>query len=232
MKKLFKVLGCLVLCLIFGGCFNKMYTRTATNEITCKNCTQVTNVVSLLDNVEKTMNNVSGISFEYVLTNTKKTFTFNADMITNGKRVNWDFKGSVKYDDISLDMYLKDKKLYVVYPHNGANIVMKDSMENFVIEAKESLELLNATYDKENFEEFMLGDKLSGLHFDILKEKATYVKNGDGSYLLRYNEEDVSWEMDITPNYLIKEIRNSASNFNSRMVFSYPKELKIEYKPR
>ena len=83
MKKLFKIAMCLIMCLSFSGCFNKMYTRNATNDIKCSSCTSVTDINSLLTNVESSMKSVSAAEIDYELTNTKTTFNIHVDAITS-----------------------------------------------------------------------------------------------------------------------------------------------------
>lgn len=229
MKKFIKVMICLLMCFSFGGCFNKMYKRTTKNTIECQDCMVVNNMETLMDNVEKTMDSVDGVKLDYTLVNTKETFKASFDMITTGERRNWDVFSKIHFGDTDMNAYLKDGKLYVIYPHNGANVVLKDDLKAFVNETQDSLDLLNANYDKDNLEEFMLGDKLAGFYFDNLKEKGTYIKNSDGSYLITYKENDLVWEMDVSSKYLFKEVRCSAENFVSVLKFEYPSEVSIEY---
>ena len=229
MKKIVTVIACLILCLSLGGCFDKMYTRTDYNTIKCDNCVTVTNIESLVSNIEKTMNDVSVVRLDYTLVNTKTTFNAKIDIIAKDKRINWDMFAIVNFEETDINIYLKDGKLYVIYPHNGANVILKDDLKKFVKEAETSLNLLNATYDKENLEDFMLGDKLSGFNFDNLKESASYNKNSDGTYLMTYQEPNITWEADFTSNYLTKELRASAENFTSVLKFDYPDELTIKY---
>lgn len=229
MKKIIKISLCLLMMLTLGGCFNKMYKRTAQNDIVCQGCKQVTDINSLLDNVEKTMNSVDGAKLDYTLTNTKKTFKTSVYLISNGNRENWDVSASVTFDDTYMNVYLKDGKIYIVYPHNGANIVLKDKLENVVDETRVTLDSLNASYDSENLDEFLLGDKLAGFEFDKIKENATYLKNSDGSYRVEFSLDGLNWEMDITKDYLFKEIRCNAENFESVLTFEYPNEVTIDY---
>ena len=230
MKKITKILTCLAMCFSFSGCFSKVYNRNANNTLTITNEFQTVNDInSLVSNVELMMKKVNGVSGSYTLTNTKDTYVIEFDAITKSKRINWDLSAKTSIDDKEIKMYVKDQKLYLIYPHNGANVILKDDVKDMVVEAKDTLDKLNATYDKENFENIVMGDKLEGLDFSALKEKATYVINDDASYTLTFVDNELVWEYDITTNYLIKEVRCTAINFNSRLVLNYPNQVIVNY---
>lgn len=235
MKKIAKFLTLGIIgvatCFSFTGCFSTLYTREGKNTIkeSCDDCVAVTDIESLVDNVENTMKKVGAIKGDYSITNTKDTYEVNFDVVIKEKRENWDLYAITYYKEKDITIYFKDKKFYIIYPNNGANLIMKDSLENLVIETEKSLDELNATYDKENLSDMMLGDKLEGFEFDLIKEKGSYVDNGDGTYLLKFEKNGLSWEYDVASNYLIKEMRCKADNFNSRMKIEYPKNLTITY---
>lgn len=208
-----------------------MYSRSATNNIesVCSSCKQVNNIGDLLDNVEKVMNKVNGITGTYKLTNTKTTFSFNFNIVTKEKRENWDLSASGSYDNTKVDLYLKDKKFYIVYPNNGAKVILKDNLSTMVKEIELSLDALNATYEKDKLESNILGDKLAGFEFAKLKESSTYVLQENGGYKVTFIKGDVEWNYYITSNFLINKVTSSADNFTSELALEYPKSVSIEY---
>lgn len=235
MKKIAKVITLSLIgiatCFSFTGCFSTLYTREGKNTIkdTCEDCVAVTNIENLVDNVENTMKKVGAVKGTYSLTNTKDTYEVTFDIVIKEKRKDWDLYAITYYKEKDITIYFKDKKFYIIYPNNGANLIMKDSLENLVAETEKSLEKLNATYDKENLSNMMLGDKLEGFEFDLIREKGTYVDNKNGTYTLKFTKNDLEWEYDVASNYLIKEIRCEAVNFNSTMKIEYPENLSITY---
>jgi len=232
MKKVVKLLVCLVICFSVSGCFSfsNVYTRNSTNELgACKDCVSVISIEGLVDNVEKTMKKVNAVSGNYELINTKQTFNVSFDAITKNKRIDWDLYAKTVSDNKEISIYFKDKNFYIIYPNNGANVILKDKVTNLVTEFKSSLDALNATYNKENFENMLTGDKLEGFDFVGMRQNATYVVNEDGSYIIKYNENDLEWELDISNQYLITQIRCKAINFNSTLNITYPKTLSITY---
>ena len=231
MHKLFKTLMCVGMSLALMGCsINNIYSRSATNQIesVCSNCKQVTNVSSLMENVEQVMGKVQAIKGNYELINTKETFEFSYSVITKDKKVNWELSADLKYGDTMIQFYARDKKFYVVYPYNGANVILKDDIQDMVVELEDTLDNLNATYDKDNLSEVVTGDKLAGLDFTLIKENGSY-EFENGVYVITYVSNGVVWELDISSNFLIKEIRSSASNFTSKAKFEYPETLTITY---
>jgi hypothetical protein len=175
------------------------------------------------------MDTVSAISGTYELINTKQTFNITFDAIVKDKRADWDLYAKTSFDDKEVTIYFKDNKFYVIYPNNGANVIIKDTISNLVIEADDTLDKLNATYNEDNLENLISGDKLAGFNFIGMKESATYVKNDNNTYTISYTENDLNWEYDISSNYLIVETRCNAINFNSTLVFTYPETVSITY---
>ena len=231
MKKSIKILTCLAMCFSFSGCFSSVYQRKATNNIetVCSSCKRVNDIESLVENVEKVMNNVSGISGTYDLANTKSTFHFDFDIVTKDKKIDWDLAARGRQDDTEISLYLKDKKFYAVYPNNGANIILKDDLTKMVKEIEKTFDALNATYDRDNFKATVIGDKLEGFGLEELKKKGTYQVNSDGSYTISYDNGDVLWKYEITKNFLIEKVTSSAENFDSTLFIEYPKEVTIQY---
>ena len=172
MKKGVKILTCLAMCFSFSGCFSSLYQRSATNNIetVCSSCKQVDGIETLVENIEKSMNKVNGISGTYDLTNTKSTFHFDFDVVTKDKKINWDLAAKGRQDDTEISLYLKDKKFYIVYPNNGANIILKDDLTKMVKEIEAAFDALNAAYDKDNLKSTVIGDKLEGFGLKEIKE--------------------------------------------------------------
>lgn len=230
MKKIGKISGLLLICLLFTGCFSSVFTRKATNPIeVCKDCVEPENIEELIDNIEFAMNKINAIKGTYELTNTVNTYNIEFDLLTKGKRENWDVYAKSYYNDKAITIYFKDAKFYVIYPNNGANVILKDSLKSLVKETQTTLEKLNATYNKENLENLITGDKMAGFNFEGMKESATYSSNEDGTYAITYNENGLVWEYVIDVNYLIRETRCVGATFHSILKFEYPKTLDITY---
>ena len=231
MKKIFKAITCAAMCLSLSGCLSEVYHRSAENNIeeVCSDCAVVANTETLVSNVEKVMRRVGGIRADYTLTNTKSTYNLAFDLILKDEKINWEGAAVANYGDIEVSLYMKDKKLYVVYPHNGANVILKDEMVKTVEELDLTLDTLNVQYDKELLEEIVIGDKFAGFGFDRLSQGATYVENENNTYTIFYRSGGIDWEYDISSNFLITEIRSSANNFTSKLVVEYPEKLTIEY---
>ena len=235
MKKVAKILTisslALATCFSSTGCFANVYSRKGDNKIeqTCSDCKPVTDIVSLSDNVEKTMKKVGAIRGTYKITNTKDTYNISFDMVLKDKRENWDLYAKTNFKDKDITIYFKDKKFYLIYPNNGANLIMKDSILNLVEETEKTLDKLNATYTKESLKDMMMGDKLEGFDFEDIKSTGSYVVNSDGTYTITLVKDSLTWEYDISSNFLIKETRCSAENFNSVLKFEYPESLSITY---
>lgn len=230
MKKIAKVLSCLAMIFALTGCFSDIYTRTNTNNFTeCSECVNPTNITTLVSNVETMMRKVGAINGSYELTNTKDTYKIEFETIVKDKRVDWDLYAKTMYKNKEILIYFKDQKFYIIYPNNGANVIIKDDIVDLVEEAEDTLKKLNATYNEENLEDMLVGDKLTGFNFEGMKESATYVVNSNGTYTITYVENSLEWQYDISSNYLITETRCSANNFNSTLIFNYPSELSITY---
>lgn len=230
MKKITKILICLLMCLLLTGCFSKVYTRTSENDLdVCNNCNEVNDIDTLVDNIQIMNEKVNAINGTYLLTNTKDTYKISFDIITKDKRLNWDLKAETTLDDKEIKLFLKDGKFYVVYPYNGANIILKDTMENLVIELEVALKELNASYKEDNLENLVLGDKFAGFDFEKMKENASYIKNQDGSYTITLVDDSLTWIYEISSNYLITTTKCNADNFESVLTFSYPKNNSITY---
>lgn len=235
MRKVAKFLAVGVLTLVTffssSGCFSSIYTRKGENKIeqTCSDCQAVTDIITLVDNIEKTMKQAGAIKGTYKLTNTKDTYDISFDIVLKEKRENWDLYAKTYFKEKDITLYFKDKKFYLIYPNNGANLIMKDSIAKLVVETEQSLDKLNATYDKDNLKNMMMGDKLEGFDFVAIKETGSYVKNSDGTYTIQFVKNSLNWEYDVSSNFLVKEIRCNAENFNSILKFEYPESLSITY---
>ena len=219
------------MCFSLTGCFTSIYTRTATNDLpdVCQECKKVNEIDELVDNIKIMMNKVQVMGGEYLLSNTKHTYEITFEAITKDKKLNWDLYATANYNDKEVNIYFKNSKFYIIYPHNSANVIIKDKLENLVVEVEDTLDNLNATYSKDNLDELVLGSKLSGYHFEAMRENGTFTKNNDGSYLIKFHENELEYEYEITSNYLVKESRCKAINFDSVFTFEYPKEVSITY---
>ena len=129
---------------LMGCAVNNIYSRNATNQIesVCSNCKQVDGVLPLIENVEKVMNTVQAVKGNYELVNTKETFEFAFDIITKDKKLNWELFADGKYGDQKLQFYARDKKFYIVYPYNGANVILKDDLQDMIVEIEDTLDEL------------------------------------------------------------------------------------------
>lgn len=230
MKKIIKMLACLAICLSFTGCFSKVYTRTGSNQLdNCQTCKEVEDITNLVDNIMIMNKSVNSVNGNYTLVNSKDTYNLSFVAITKEKRAEWDLSAKTVIDNKEIKIYAKDGKFYVVYPNNGANIILKDTMENLLKEAKETLEILEAKYNKENLENLILGDKFAGINFEEIKKSGEYVKNNDGTYTITYIENGATWTYQVSSNYLIEVIKCSDVSFNSTLNLEYPKETSIVY---
>lgn len=207
-----------------------MYSRSATNSLNvCENCKTVDGASTLVDNIEKAMNNVNAVKGSYVLKNTKKTYEFTFDIITKDKKINWDVAARGSFDSKEVSFYLKDKKFYIVYPNNGANIILKDDLTKMVKEIDETLDIMDASYNKKELESIITGSKLSGIDFETIKEHASYQVNSDKTYTVTHTSGTTKFEYIITSNFLIKSMIVTADNFTSTLNLEYPENVKIEY---
>lgn len=231
MKKVTKILACLAMCFSFTGCFASIYTRKGGNDIesVCSNCLNVDNIKSLSTNVQNVMRKVNALEGSYTLTNTKDTYNLTFDILVKEKREDWDLYAQTYFKEKNITVYLKDEKFYVIYPNNGANIIMKDTLDNVSEEIRKTLDKLNASYDRENLEDILTGDRLEGFDFETIEKNGTYVKHQDGTYTITFNKEDTEWQYDIASNYLITQVRGKADNYTSSLSFTYPENLSITY---
>ena len=230
MNKFFKVLTTAFMAFSLSGCMSTLYSKSATNNFndTSKTVT-VETIDNLVDNVSLMTNKTNALTGTYQLTTNTETYKIEFNAITPQKRIDWNLyaKASVKGKVVSV--YLKEGKLYVIYPNNGANVILKDSMTNVIKEAETTLRNLKAQYNEENLENLLIGDKLEGFDFEMMKEKATYEVKTD-KYVITLENAGLVWEYDVDPStYLIKETRCKGEGFNSVLKFSYPKELTITY---
>jgi hypothetical protein len=207
MKKITKVFSlgilALVTCFASTGCFASLYTRKGENKIeqACTDCKPVTDIFSLVENIEIMMKKVGVIKGNYKLTNTKGTYDISFEAVLANKRENWDVHAKTTYNDKNIEFYTKNKKFYLIYPNNGANLIMKDSLDNLVVETKSTLDNLNVTYDKENLKDLIMGDKLEGFDFEIIKTNASFVQNEDSTYSIRYLKDSLVCEYVVTNNF-------------------------------
>ena len=231
MKKSLKVISCLVLCFSLTGCMSNAYKRSAENNIAsvCTSCKNVETIDDLVDNVVLQMNTVNAIKGTYSLTNTKNTYSASFEMITKENRAEWDVYAKANMNDKDVTIYAKNGKLYITYPKNGANLVIKDTYENFLTEMLDSMDKLKATYDKEDFKKLFTGKKLDGLKFDYIRENGSYVKLPDNSYKVTFIENDLEKEYLVTSNFLLKEYKCTGANFSYTIAVEYPSEVTINY---
>ena len=231
MKKGLKILTVLALCFSFTGCFSDMYTRIGKNDMAsiCTDCSQVTDINKLIDNIEYSMNKMGALEGTYYLTNTQNSYEIHFDCIAKEKRVDWDVYAKTAFDGKEVTLYIKDQNIYVVYPNNGANIIIKDKLMDVIDEFEEALDQLNASYDKNNFEEMLTGEKIAGFNFELMREIASYVANKDGTYTIIFEENGKNWELYVSANFMITEVRCEAINFTSKLQFTYPDRLEITY---
>lgn len=222
----------LTVCMSFSltGCFSALYTKTAANDFSDKSaCVEVNDIDNLVDNVENMMYKTNALTGTYRLYTSKQNYSLEFNAITNEKRVDWYLYAKTTMQGKQVSVYLKDQKMYVIYPNNGANVILKDSMENIVKEAKTTLENLNAQYNKEKLENYLLGGKLEGFDFDMMKDIGTFEKKAD-KYTITLTHNNLTWEYDVTlDTFLIVETRCSGEGFNSVLNFNYPKEISITY---
>jgi len=230
MNKIFKAISTIFMGVALSGCTSSLYTRNAVNDFSdMSGVKSVTDIDSLTDNVMLMMNKTNALTGTYTLDTGEQLYEIEFNAITNSKRINWDLYAKAKVDDTNISIYLKNQKLYMIYPNNGANVILKDSMQNVVDEAEVTLENLNAQYNKDKLEQYLTGDKLEGFDFNNMKEKGSYVLN-DGIYTISLEHNNLFWEYDIDAStYLIVETRCSADTFDSVLKFNFPRELTITY---
>ncbi|MBR3891646.1 MAG: hypothetical protein IKJ30_06230 [Bacilli bacterium] len=230
MNKILKGVMTALMTFSLTGCFSTIYTKEASNDFSdTSKCVEVTNVDTLVDNTKNMMNKTNALTGTYTLTTNKQIYNLEFNAITNEKRIDWNLYAKTTIQDKAISVYLKEQKLYIIYPNNGANVILKDTMVNVVKEAKTTLQNLKAQYNEENLENLLMGNKLEGFDFQMMKDKGSYVLNGD-IYTLTLENNGLVWEYDIDKNtYLIEETRCTGEGFNSVLKFNFPKKISITY---
>lgn len=230
MNKFLKMTMTLLMTLSLAGCMSATYTRSAENDFSdTASCVEVNELEDLVNNTHTMMYKTKGITGTYQLHTTKQDYELEFSAVTTDKRLNWSLYAKTVIDDKTINVYLKEQKMYVIYPNNGANVILKDSMSNVVSEAKSTLENLNAQYNQDNLENLLTGDKFEGFDFEMMKEKGSYTLS-DGTYTLTLENNGLVWEYDINAQtYLIEETRCTGEGFNSVLKISYPKKISITY---
>ena len=230
MNKFFKFISTMCLTLSLTGCMSTLYTKSALNDFSDKSkCSAVEDIEDLTSNSKNMMYKTRALTGTYTLDNGKQIYDLEFNVITNEKRIDWNLYAKTVIQDKTISVYLKEQKLYVIYPNNGANVILKDSMANVIDETKTTLENLNAQYNEENLENLLTGNKFEGFDFEMMKNHGSYVVK-DSVYTITLVNNGLTWEYDIDKDsYLITETRCQGEGFNSVLKLNYPKELSITY---
>lgn len=180
MKNVFKIFLLFLTVFVMAGC-NKTVESSNVINLQYK---QVSSKEDVIYNLEKAINNINGISFIGKITVGGKEYEITGKAILNSTIA--DSFININYGNNSL--YIKDGNVYISYYYRNTNVIVKDSIDNFIEEIIGSLENKGIKCNKEKI-------------YDVIKNKT--LKDVDTKGLIKYLNMDNGYSF-IYKKYNIK----------------------------
>ena len=191
MKKKVSVFLLLIGVLVFGGCSGN-FVKTDVSSLAYLQDNSRENISS---NLKMVAEEIKGVSFEAVINVKGKEFIVDGEIIVRD-----DLDGSLfhlKYKDN--DLYFKNGNLYLSYMHKNTNVVVKDSIGDFVNEILIILKDKGINVKEEKVYDALNNKWLQDINFDKISK---FVKKDDEGYLVKYKNLEVSLDQHYLPRFM------------------------------
>lgn len=163
-------------------------------------------------NTKLASNGIKGINFDGVIEVKGKEYALTGKIIL-GETI-YDSIINVNYKKNSL--YVKNGKVYLSYYYNNTNVIVKDSLDNFMEEVFSLLDSKNIKYNKEQIVDIIKNKTLN----DVDEYKLTkYIINEGKEYSFKYKKYDIS----LNDKYLVKNLSYNNSKVKVSLNFNYDK---------
>lgn len=213
MKKIISVLVLFVSLFMVGGCkqdltknvFNASYKEVNSND-------------DLIYNLKSSISELKAVSFSGVVTFDNKEYDFSGEIINSGTIENGTLHIKIK----DIEIYLKNKKVYISYNYNNTNFIVKDSLDNFENEIVSFLESKGIKCNEDKINSILKDKTLMDINYENIS-KAT-ISEENGNYVVEYK----NLKSLLNSNYLPSEVVFENSTFRVDVDFSYdPISIKV-----
>lgn len=214
MKKVFRIFLLFVTVFVMAGCSNSINSSNFVNI----DYVEVKDKKDVIYNLTHSLKNISGVSFSGIITIKGEKHEFDGKVISRGtiesSVININYKNN--------SFYIKDGNVYINYNHAGANIVIKDTLNNFVEETIVSLENKGVKCNKESIYDIVKNKTIDDIN---LSKLINFVEISNGEYNFKYKNLNVSLNEYFLPenvSYENKDIIVSALLSYERVSISVP----------
>lgn len=211
MKKIVSVFLLVICFFSFVGCSNK----SEVTSISSLNYLDNSSKENIEHNLKIASNVIKGFSFDGVLKVDGKEYKFKGEVIANGTIE--DSVVHLNYDENNV--YLKNGNIYIGYLHNNINIVVKDSVDNFLEETEIFFK------NKEVIKEFIKSKMIQDINFEKLSnlvdiEESGYSIRYDGM-ITRLNEFYLPVSFEYSKNDILVNVNIKYENVSIKVPFAY-----------
>lgn len=174
MRKVFRFFLLFVCVVMMSGC-NK---NVAISNFSSVDLKEVKSIDDVMYNVRESINHVKGINFETKIKYKEKEYLLSGKIII-GETIE---KSVISINYGKNSFYMKKGNVYISYFYNNTNVVIKDSINNFVSEIVTLLNNKGVKCDANKIMDIIKNKTIADISYDKLAKYITF----DGSYSFTY----------------------------------------------
>jgi len=217
MKKVFSIFLLFLTVFVMSGCSNADVSQNVSNIM----YKEVKNEEDIIYNLNEAVNSVNGFSFTGVVTVKDKTYEINGEVI---------IKETIEKSTIHLNyknnnLYLKNGKVYLSYYYNNTNVIIKDTLDNFLEEIINSLENKGIKCNEDKIYKIIKNKTIKDINYESLIK---YLKAENAKYNFNYKSANVTLNDSFLPSsakyenaHIKANIRFNYNNIAIKVPFGY-----------
>lgn len=206
MKRMFRSFLLFLAVFAMAGCSNSIESRNDMNI----NYIDVNGSKDVIYNLKNSLSEIKSFSFKAWITKNDEKYEVEGNVISNGTIENSII--NINYKDGSL--LIKDKNVYVSYKYKGYDIVVKDSLDNFIEEIIVSLEKNGVKCDRGEIYDVIRSKKIEDVS---LNELDKFIVISEGSYKFIYDDLKISLNEQFVP----EQLSFKKDDIEIKAMFSY-----------
>jgi len=208
MKKVFRFFLLFIAIFMVNGC-SKGNVASNTMSINYK---EIRNNKDVIYNLKTGINELNGFKFNMIVNVKNEEYSLSGKVIL-GETIE---KSVINISYGKNNLYFKNGKVYISYYYNNTNVIIKDSLDNYIEEVAASLEKKGIKVNRDDIFDVIKSKSFNDVNFDVLSE---YVYSNNGEYGVSYD----GCVMLLNNKYLPSSIRYEKSDVEVNVDFNYDK---------
>ncbi len=205
MKRIISFLTLVFSIFAIGGCNNKGQTNVSNVEYLAP-----TSKENIAHNLKVASKEIKSVSFNGGVSIDGKTYEFSGKVIVKDTIAN-----SLLYIEFDNNhLYLKNGNIYLSYFYKNTNVVVKDSVDNYVKEICNILSSKGIVVSYEKIKDVINNKTLDDVDFNSISERVSKISDG---YEINYK----NLNLNLDDTYLVRQLSFKKDNISLNINFDY-----------